>query len=1540
MGHIMHKGIKILGYVVSSLVLATIIIPLALSLLINIRPVQNWAVDQLTRAASRKIGTVVAIDHVDLGLFNRLQVSGFYVEDLQGDTLLYARRIQTGIASFRNLTLGAAQVEGCLLRLAQTPEGEMNIKQVVDRMRGKGGGDFRMAIRQVDIADFRFELHRSDTLRRREGIDFSDLRIFDADIHGRDFSITGDSIAVRLDRMSFGERSGFRLDDMSADALSVAGGRMRFSDLHLASGATDLRFPHLFILGGDWEHYSDFITDVEIDMAAVDSRIDFATLGYFAPSLAGWKTRLSGVDMIAQGRVADMHGRIEEAEFGESSSIELDFDIKGLPEVANTVFRFGVKRLSTRAADVSAVAEDLSGKPLAEGIETMITRAGVLKLRGDFDGRLSAFDAAATLSTMLGSIEGDVRLTENSALRHRFDGTVSTGGFDLGGLLGVASLGEISADAGMTGSFGDGKVRADVDGRIPSLDFNGYRYDSIQLKGSVDNRRFEGYVGCDNSNLDFDFNGSVDYNGPVPRYDFDLKLDRADLHALNFNRRDSVSVLRADLAAHSSGKSFDDMNGRIDIADVRYIGVEDTISTRSIRLHGENDEAGKFLSLNSDFVDASFRSRLSYKTILEYVKDGLFAYLPSLDHSPSHVHRHDTDEAGSIDRYSLLSVNFKRSAALARAILPGLQIADGTSLSFMFNPDNDRFTLKLVSDFIERNNMMVTKINLNANNSFDSLAVYLRSEDFYLRSLHMPDLSVQGGAKNNRISLSAGFNNAEASVSALLGIDADVARASDGRRSVTFHLRPSNIRRGDKTWVVAANKIVYDTSRIDIDRFMIRNSQQWMLLDGVASRSMADSVVLTLHNFDLAPVGQLAESMGYGIEGRSNGRATMHSALKGGRIDGSVLFDSVRVNGTALPPMQALARWDMQRNRARLLLTDRNRADTVVRGYYAPDTKRYYIEAGIDRIPMSLVAPFLDGVVSDMRGYADAAASLTGRGGEAELSGTIAVDSMACKVDFTQVEYTVPQASIDIKNSRMLLPATKFYDRDGNSGTLDMELDLQHLSNISFRVEARPDRMLVMDTGSKDNDLFYGTVYGTGSARITGDKMGVKMDIAAATDDNTQFFLPLSGASSISQADFVVFTTPDRIAADTATTYLTRKKLMYERRHKQKFSGGSNVDISLAMNVRPNAEFQLVIDPTVGDVMRGRGQGTLNMHINPRSGVFDMYGDYEITEGSYQFTLQNVVSKKFIIDAGSTIQWTGEPLDALLNIRAIYRLKASLQPLLGTTSASGAGGSRSAVDCIINLTDRLSKPTVTFGIVVPNADIEVQNVVGNMLNTQEEIANQFIYLLIFNSFVNESGASGSVNFGAVGTATTGFELLSNQVSNWLSSDDYNIIIRYRPKNEKAGDEFDFGFSKSLISDRLIVEVEGNYVADNNTVSGQTNNLMGEAYITWLIDRAGNLKLRGFTQTIDRFDENQGLQESGIGIYYKEDFNTFRDIMRNFKERFANFGKRKREKREAKAAKKAEKEREAAAGDEPVKDTAAVVATQFAPAGVRFTGDDK
>ena len=413
------------------------------------------------------------------------------------------------------------------------------------------------------------------------------------------------------------------------------------------------------------------------------------------------------------------------------------------------------------------------------------------------------------------------------------------------------------------------------------------------------------------------------------------------------------------------------------------------------------------------------------------------------------------------------------------------------------------------------------------------------------------------------------------------------------------------------------------------------------------------------------------------------------------------------------------------------------------------------------------------------------------------------------------------------------------------------------------------------------------------------------MDITASTDGNSSFVMPLSSKSNISNADFVVFEQPEQ--ADTLDD-VARKKLSFERKHRQKSDAGSQMKITLALDVRPDAEVELEV---AGNTVKGRGAGALNLQINPKANIFEIYGDYTIAEGSFMLSLQQIINKRFTIESGSSIQWTGSPMNAMLDIDAVYKVKASLQPLLQGTA--DLGGDRSVpVECVIHLGERLSNPTITFDVRVPGSDPETQSLIANALSTPETVDTQFLYLLLFNSFMSENSSQASSNIGSSVSAATGLEFVSNMVSNWLSSSDYNVVIRYWPKSELTSDEVDFGLSKSLINNRLFVEVEGNYLIDNKqAVNSSMSNFMGEAYITYLIDRAGTLKLKAFTQTIDRFDENQGLQETGIGVYFKEDFDNLRDLRQRIKERFTNKKRKARRiaRRTARAAEKAAEDAE-------------------------------
>lgn len=1496
----MRKVTKILGKVLSAAILLLIVLPLVLSLLLSVDSVQNFVVRKATQFASRRLETVVRIDRVDIGLFDRVKLSGLYVEDYGGDTLLYVGKLHAFITQFGILSDGFTLRHGRLadakLYLREMPDSVMNVKQIVSRLskkKKKKESDFRLSVSALTIENLEFRLEKLQHRDPVYGIDFSDLDIRDIDAVIDGFTIDGGAIGAQIGRFSASERSGFEIDDFGGKFF-LANGCIGMENARLVTPHSNVSIPSVSLVGDSWAEYKEYVDRVSMSVEIRNSMLSSDDVAYFSPKLRDWGLTLRNINLLFDGVVSDFGVELKSLAFGRSSRVQARGRVTGLPEIAQTRFSLTFDDVTTEAADIGRLAAGIGRKDLPDKTLSMMDRAGTLRLTGEVEGSLASFRSQFALTAPVGAVSAELAMQPADGRRRRpVRGRVAVRRFRAGEVLGQPKLGSISFEADVDGVVGRELVDARIDGSITQLEFNDYPYDSLRFDGRLTEKTFNGRVRADDPALRFDFQGEVGFDPRRPHYDFDLDLIHADLARMRFNRRDSVSVLSALVKARASGRTLDDMNGVVTVSDVRYRYNADTLRTKLLTLSGQNDTGSKYLSLQSEFADATFRSRTDYRTVFAYLQSSVEKYVPLLS-DKQRARRRMTGAVSVVDDYSVLSVDVKHFTPVADAVSDGLQIADGSQLRLLFNPANDKLSLKATSEYIERERMLATRLNLNATNLGDSLSVYLRSEDFYLGTFHLPQLSVMGGARSDRLRMSAGFNDTTARVSALLGLEALVGQSPERGRTVDVRLLPSHISRKGTTWQIFARDIRIDTARVVVDRFRVMNNDQELLVDGTASRSRQDSVMLRLRNFDLAPFTQIVEKMGYVIEGRTNGQAVMKSALGGTEITADIRMDSVAVNGLTAPPLRLTSMWDFKNDRARVTVTDRQRRDTLVRGFYAPATVRYYAEARLPGLHMSLLDPLLAGVISETRGAADAALTISGHHRQAQLAGSIRIRNFQTKVDYTQVRYSVPEALITVKDNRLKMQRVAVSDPAGNRGTLDFELNLQHLSNISYSLTMLPREMMVLNTTQSDNDLFYGRVFASGRATVAGDKGSVRMNIVATTDDDSAFYLPLSSKSNVARADFITFETPQQ-KADTLNV-LERKKLMFERKHKPKVTEGSSMDIDMTLNVRPNADFQLVIDPTVGDIIKGRGEGTLNLHINPRSNVFEMYGDYTITEGSYLFTLQNIINKRFIIESGSTIQWTGEPLDARLNINAVYKLKTSLQPLIGTSVSSGGDMNLNRavpVECIINLSDRLTHPTVTFDVKVPTLDAEYQTIVANTLNSQSAIAEQFMFLLVTNSFHSDTAGGGN-NLGATASAATGFELLSNQLSNWLSTDDYNIVFRYRPKSELTGDEVDFGFSKSLIDNRLFVEVEGNYMLDNSqAVNRQMSNFMGEAYVTWLIDRAGTLKLKGFTQTIDRFDENQGLQETGIGIYYKEDFNNLKDLKERLKNKFRSRRRRQR-----------------------------------------------
>lgn len=1486
----MRKGIKILAKVVSTIILLLIFLPVTITLVLNIESVQNVVVDRASKFATDYLGVRVEIGHIDLDLFSRVRVEDFYVEDQMQDTLLYVERAVASISSLNikrdGLCISKAEAEGAKLFLQELPNGEINIRPIVQKLQNPNGqSKFRLFIDDIEARDLEFRFERLVHRNPEYGIDYYDMQFTGIDGRVKNLSVVKGVVQMQVESLSGRERSGFVIDNITSD-LYVNRGVIRFDEFSARTSTSSIFAPSVILNGRDWAEYKYYIDKVWMTGSVTRSTISTKDLGYFAPGLRDWNITVRDIDATFDGVVRDFEGVLNGATIGNDSYASGTYHIIGLPDWRTSNYIIGLKRVYATTEDITLLTDNILKEPLPATVVDIIRRASWVDARATFGGRLTSFRVVGNVATGVGGVSGDVAIHRMKDGGLDVSGTLKTNNLDLGKTLAVHNLHRLNSEIVVDGTiegFEAGGIVGDVDVRVADVGFGSYVYRDIEGVGRINGKSYYAEVNAHDPNLELGLYANIDMGSEVPTYDLSIALDRADLHAIGINSRDTVSVLSANVTAGLRGRTLEDMDGNIRISDGEYHYPGNVLDVGRMDIAIDSNNRQKFLRAESKLFTLDYHSHSTYREVVDYVYNSLKTYVPLLYDNGSNIAV--SEGATNVPRdYTAITFQAGESInELLDAVATSFMMAPNTEMGIIFNPKSNNISIRGSSEVLEYSGVMLAGAEWNINNnSVDSLSMRVKSSCIYMGARpFIPNFNLVGGARENRISITAGFKQGGESMnsSAMLGFSAKFSRNPEtNRRSMHIDITPSHFTNDAQQWRLFSRGIDIDSTRISVRDLRLARSDQELVIDGVASRERDDSIRLELKNFDISPLSALINRWGYNVEGISNGYATVKSALEAPEIEASIDLDSIDVNGLKAPPQRITSNWDFEANRARVIIFDKRLGDTVIRGYYQPQGNRYWAQARMRNIKLALISPFLKGIISDIEGDANILAEIRGEGRQAILSGGATVDSIGATVDYTKVRYTAPYARLSIDSNHIYAERVPVYDPEGHLGHYSMDISLEHLSNITYDIDIDATKMLVLDTDAKDNDLFYGHVYASGAASFRGDKRGIKMDIEGTSAENSQFFMPLLGKEDVSYADFVKFKESSVEAVDS--TYLSRRMMAYERKARAMSSSEGMMDIDMALNVLPNIEMQLVIDPTVGDVIKGKGQGQLNMHIVPKANVFEMRGDVRISEGTYLFTLQNIINKLFTVVPGSSIHWTGDPMGATLNIDAVYSTKASLSPLIGSSVQGIVTSHAVPVDCYIKLTDDLMSPTVTFDVQVPNVAPEIQAVVQSTLNDQQAIARQMFWLLAANSFSAED--TGAI--GASLSATTGFELLSNQLSNWLSGDNYNIVLRYRPRTELTGDEVDFGFSKSWLDNRLIVELEGGYLSDNSKqATEKASNFVGEAFVTWLIDPGGNFRFRGFTQTIDRYGENQGMQESGVGLYLSTSFNKWRELkdLRNY-----------------------------------------------------------
>ena len=1486
----MRKGIKILGKVVSTIVLLLIFLPIIVTLVLNVESVQNAIVRRASQYATAYLGADVYVDGLDFDLFSKVRVRGLYVEDYNQDTLLYVAHATANIDGWNiardGLRLSNAKMYGAKFYLRELPSGQMNIRPIVEQLQGgEKEGDFKLYIEDIDAEELSFCFEKLEHHNPEYGVDFRDMHLREMATHITNFAVVRGAVWMNIEHLSAVERSNFEFSEL-ASHLYVNQGELAFDGLSINTSSSSLYLPKLVIKGDDWGDYRNFAQNVRLAIDIEDSQLSTDDVAYFVPLFKGRMVDIRSLAGSIDGRLNDIDIEIERAKLGSATDMAFNCSVKGLPNWRDARYVVGVERLYTTAEDVLSVANGVAPGVLSQRVEDIAQRVEWVDMRVTAGGVLDDFRVAGNILSGSGDISGDVIVKRGDTGRVAMVGEVKSIGLDIGRIASVKNLHEMTSNITFDGSLGSaasGGVIADIGIDVESVGYGDYIFTDVTGSGYIAGNDYLANIRSTDSNLKFDLRADLNLDPVAPTYIASLALERADLHALGFNKYDDTSVLSANVGVDLQGTFADGVDGYISIADIEYDYPQGKFVDDRVRVEFEHQGFDRSILLDSDFVTVDYNSNSTYLESVQYIYNALKHYAPLLYDGEQKVVAMDDNP----NDYTALNIRAGDSINdFLQTFVDGLVVAPDTTFDLSFNPKDNKLSLCGKSDAVEYKGWILAGWECDVNNRSvpDLLQLRFDASGLYYgtRSI-MSNLSIGGGVCDNEVDVEAEFKDERpGGNSAMLALTAELQRnMRTGERNVHINIAPSYFYNSTERWDLTSQGIDIEPSRISINNFLVSRPNQHLVVDGVMSPLLSDSVRVMLNNFDISGLSVFTDRIGYRLEGVSNGYAVAKSAFSHPEVEATIALDSVSVNGIAVAPQLITSTWEKGANRAHIVVRDRGLDKRVVDGYYDPNRNDYSVDMTIANADMRLLNPFLQNVLHDMEGKVDIFANISGTGRKAVLSGSMLANSFAATVRYTKARYRAPSAKFTMENNHILASRIPLYDSDGNVGYLTMDINLEHLSNVSYDITTEVNKTLVLNTTASDNDTFYGSLFATGDATIRGDKRGTKMNIDVTTADNSKFYLPLQRKENVSYANFVKFVEPDVEKIDSID-FLTRLLMTHERRSRAENTPARLMDIDMNINVLPNIEMQLVIDPTMGDIIKAKGTGELSMHIVPEADIFEMNGDIKISDGTYLFTLQNIINKLFTVVPGSSIHWSGDPKAAEVNIDAVYSTKASLSPLIGSTVQGFDTSHAVPVDCYITLTGKLTSPTPTFDIKVPNVAPEIQTIVQSALNDQHAIATQMFWLLTANSFsADDTGITG-----ASLSATTGFELLSNQLSNWLSGEDYNIILRYRPRNNISGDEVDFGFTKSWFNNRLIVELEGGYLSDASAQAMQkASNFVGEAFITWLIDPEGVLRFRGFTQTIDRYGENQGMQESGIGFYYNESFNTFTELMQSLKKRF-------------------------------------------------------
>ncbi len=1427
---------------------------------------QNIVADYVASYFSYELGTEVTVEKVKINGLDYAEVIGLHIKDLKGDTLIYSPKFSGSLAmlslSSKFAILQAINSENTRVKLQKYKNDTVtNMQFIIDYFATDDTtkSDFKIKINEINLLNVHFSFDNWNMEPIPYGLDYNHIEIKHLygkvkDLRNRDGVTT-----FSLEDVALSEKSGFILDKLSCYFLAN-NNKIKFENLNLLTPFSNLDVKGLSFNYHDYGDLTDFVNAVFMKGDIAPSRLNLKDLSYFVPTFKDFKNNIK-IEGKLNGSVNNFN--IKELYLGISpvTFYTGEIDIKGLPYIDESLIYLNIDNLQTSANDLEKLNFKALGLEEKIIIPDEIHQLGVIRINGCIDGFINEFYTNLTATTDIGNVFTNIQggLDKNNLFS--YVGDLNTEGLNISQLLQDNSFGTLTSNISLKGSgVSLDELETIVYGNVSKFKLMGYEYENFNFEGSILSKQFDGVFNIKDPNLDLSFNGKIDLNKKVGLYNFETDIRTANLYALHLLNR-PTSAFKGNLKViNSSGNNIEDFDGRIVLAGAQYFENEKTYDFDTIIVTSSHDKSYRKIYLRSEFADVKMNGDFR----LQNIEESLYALGSRI--YPS-LFKYDFTEETPKESFDL-NVTIRDLSTLTELFYPEIDVAPFTKIGVNYESQNEMFELSASSDWISHGDICIKNLIIDTTRKF---TIY---DPFYTFIVHADNISISNNIEFNNFKLATELynDNVHSEISwsdndslfwGHFDSDIDVRSASN----MVFDLHPSELfYHKIGLWEINRDSYVtMDSTSFTLDNFLAVNEKQTLNFSGVVSENPNDRLKVVIGQFRMDNLNPFMTDTTITFDGVMTATGYITDVYNELYLDAYSWIENFRIGNYYIGNIETIAGWNPIEQRIEITgdivdKEDKSRLKISKGHYYIKKEENLDFKIEFNKTDVAFANIFMPEGFTDLKGKIKGDVYIKGKTSEPLVTGKLNLDKAGINIDMLNTYYEA-SGDVLIDYDMILINNLPIKDKFGSTAFLNGSFFHQNYERYSYDFFAYFDKpFLVMNTNYQMNPLYYGDAFATGDLGISYDDV-YKMDIKvnAKSEKGTNITLPLYGSAEVELQDFITF---------------INNKVEEEEEYKVNLEG---INLNLSMDITEDANIQLVFDDIVGDAMRGKGVGHIDMYID-QFYDFYMFGNYEIYEGSYLFTLKDLINKRFSVKKGGTINWYGDPYEADIDLTAIYNLKTSLFDIMPENQRE-AYRQKTDVELEMHLKDNLFNPNLNFDINLPRSDENAKTILRNSISSEADMNRQVFSLLLLNKFLPTSfnSASSASGGSALGSSTS--EMLSNQLSNMLSkfSDDFDIGFNYQPGDEVSSQEVALALSTQLFDDRVTIST--NLGVSHQNAGSNNNSLIGDVDVEVKVNEEGNVRVHAFNQS-NEYDitRQEANYTQGVGVFYQESFNNFNELM--------------------------------------------------------------